>query len=261
MRHLIFLALAAFGFAPSNLPAGEWTVETRSDLGKLPGGASAWKITVRNGDRAAILTGVTFSEDAYRLVILDNPSQKDAKRLSTAAPAAGAAAGINASFFHPDWAPLGLVVSSSKTIHAFEKARLLSGVLAQRGKKMELVRSGTYQSGADVAEAVQAGPWLVENGKTVPGLSTKPRTRRSLIATDGKRTWSFISISHATLAEAAEILTSKGVFPSPGIRNALNFDGGSSTALWADLNPSPLSIPEFGAVRNFAAIIPKKSQP
>ncbi len=80
-------------------------------------------------------------------------------------PQPGAVAGSNGGYFHKDFTPLGLAVSRGETIHRFERAKLLSGVLAVRHGRMELVRSGKFKSGSDVQEALQAGPWLVEKGR------------------------------------------------------------------------------------------------
>lgn len=250
------LALAAFlSFCAGTARAG-WVAAEKPGLGSVPGGAQVREWTLRKGDQSAILTAVVFSERDYRVAVLDNPSQTG--RLAGAVLQAGAAAGINGGYFHKDGTPLGLAVSGGKTVHAFEKAKLLSGVLAQRGKKLQLVRSGAFSPGADVAAALQAGPWLVESRQPVSGLNAARLARRTVVATDGQGNWALVSLSPLTLAGTAEVLCAAPLFEKAPVKDALNLDGGSSTALWAGTEPNPLSISEFGSVRNYVVILPRK---
>ncbi len=242
---------AALAFASAS-QAG-WVAGETKTLGTLPGGAIAWQTVVKNGFDSIKLTGVTFSEKDYSLGVIDNPKQS--VRLSGAVPGAKAEAGINASYFHPNGAPLGLVVSGGQTVHGQERAKLLSGIIAVRNNRIEIRRSEKFPGTAGVTEAVQAGPWLVEKGAAVTGLNPEKRARRTAIAAHGGGKWSFISSTPTTLAGIAEILSTPGSSPQP-VKEALNLDGGSSTALWAATNPA-ISIPEFGNVRNYLAITPR----
>lgn len=233
-----------------------WDLSSTRDLGELPGGATVWESHLTSGPLRAQLTGILFSTKNYRLAVADNP-EPEAAKLADLAPRAGAVAGCNASYFHADWRPLGLVVAGGKPIHRQERAKLLSGILAVRDGKLELVRAGTFVGTAGVTEAIQAGPWLLESGRVVVGLDTIKRARRTLVATDGRGRWALATLSPVTLAEAAEILASGKAFPQWQPRSALNLDGGKSTALWAATPPTPLSIPEFGSVRNFLLLLQK----
>lgn len=250
------LALAASLAVCASSACAAWTGADKTDLGLLPAGAQVRKWTFRNGEQSAVVTAVIFSEDDYRVAVEDNPSASG--RLEEAAPRAKAEAGINGGYFHRDMTPLGLVITGGKIQHPFEKAKLLSGILAQHAKKLLLVRSENFIQDPGIAAAIQAGPWLVDKGRPVAGLNAVNRARRTIVATDGKGQWALISLSPVTLAEAAEILRATPFFGGNFVTNALNLDGGSSTALWAALQPNPLSLPEFGAVRNYVVIIPRK---
>ena len=167
-------------------------------------------------------------------------------------------AGSNGGYFHNDHTPLGLVVVEGKTLHPFERAKLLSGVLAVRKGRIELVRSGQFRKGEDLQEALQAGPWLLEKGAPVAGLDEQRLARRTIVASDGKGQWAIIVTSPVTLADAARMLSLKGIAGPWIIANALNFDGGSSTALHAEAKGRALiHIASFGAVRNYLAIVPR----
>ncbi len=253
MRMRLFLLLVLLIVPPA---MAEWRLGEYKEVARLPNGGVAWEREAIGGEATVRLTGFSFSSKHFVFEVVDNPPPS-ALRLAAAMSAAGAVAGINASYFHPDYTPLGLVVSRGKTIHAFQTAKLLSGVLALRNGRLELVRSSAFKVSSDVTEAVQTGPWLVENSHPVAGLNAERRARRSLVATDGRGNWSIITVSPVTLAQCAEVLASPVVFATFPVKEALNFDGGSSTALWVSGNPPPVSIPEFGGVRNYLAIKPR----
>jgi hypothetical protein len=254
MRFLIMAVLGGLGLSPIR---AAWTAGERTELGALPGGAVAWEQSVTGPAGPVRVTGVSFAAAKAGFRVVDNPPDAKAAFPGLVA-AAGGVAGINGGYFHPDDRPLGLMVSGGREIHGFEKAKLLSGVLAVRGHRIELVRSGVFKPGKDVQEALQAGPWLVEHGRPVTGLNAERRARRSVVATDGKGHWAIVATGPLTLAEAGEVLALPGLPGGWTVRDALNLDGGSSTALWAATQPKALQISSFGTVRNYLAIVPRQ---
>jgi hypothetical protein len=98
---------------------------------------------------------------------------------------------------------------------------------------------------------------LVEGGHATVGLNHERTARRTIVATDGHGQWALIYTTSVTLADAANILTLPGVLGDWAPVTALNLDGGSSSGLWASGNPSPVSLPEFGHVRNYLGIVPR----
>jgi len=236
--------------------AGAWELKSEKSLGTLPGGATVWQRELVQNGQSLMLHGVSFRQADYHLRVVDVAPPAQAK-LPAAAAAAGGVAGCNASYFHEDYRPLGLVISGGEQIHALERAKLLSGILAVRDEKPELVRPAAFKPGGSVTEAVQAGPWLVEAAGPVGGLDETKRARRTVVATDGRGRWALIATSPASLSAAAAALASGQAIPDWKPASALNLDGGSSTALWAANQPDPLTIPELGHVRNFLVIVPK----
>ena len=162
----------AFQFCLFSLSAArlgaEWSLDRWNELGSLEGGAVAWEGKASTDGRTIRADGVSFRSADCLFQVIDNPPD-DRRSLPSALAARGGVAGSNGGYFHKDFTPLGLAVSQGKTIHPFERARLLSGVLAVRQGRIELVRSGRFKPGADVQEALQAGPWLVEQGAPVAG--------------------------------------------------------------------------------------------
>ncbi len=254
MRFFFMAVLGCLGLARVH---ATWVAGERTELGTLPGGGVAWQQMVTGPEGSVRLAGVSFSSGKATFRLVDNPPEA---RVVFPGILSGmqAIAGINGGYFHPDYRPLGLAVSGGKEIHGFEKAKLLSGVLAVRGGRIELVRSGAFKPGKDVQEALQAGPWLLEDGKAVPGLNSARKARRSIVATDGKGHWAIMATGPLSLAEAGEVSAIAGLPGDWSIRDALNLDGGSSTALWVNTHPKPFEIFSFGTVRNYLAIVPRQ---
>ena len=223
------------------------------DAVQLAAGAVAWERPIGSAE----FTGVSFSSREATFRIIDNPPG-DRVSLAFAVKAAGGVAGVNGGYFHEDFTPLGLVVSEGKTLHEFQKAKLLSGLVTVRNGSLELVRSGVFKGGPAVTEALQSGPWLVEGGAPVEGLNATRIARRTLVATDGAGHWALVVTSPLTLAETGALLVTPKLCGNWTVRHALNLDGGSSTALaaWAD-GRQIKDIPSFGPVRNYLAIIPR----
>lgn len=252
MRWLFLL----LGLALTGPASAEWTLGPQRDLGSLASGVNAWEREATQGDRRVRISGVSFSDRRAGFRLIDNPP--DARlSLSEALKSAGAVAGINASYFHPDFTPLGLAVSQGKTIHEFEKAKLLSGLILVHRGKIELVRAGAQRSGP-YDHALQAGPWLVEKGAPITGLNAVKLARRSVVVTDGKGDWAIVALSAATLADTAAILSRPGLAGAWSVKDALNLDGGSSTSLVAFAGgKTVIDVPSFGWVRNYLAILPR----
>jgi exopolysaccharide biosynthesis protein len=228
-----------------------WEVTGREEVRE--GAVTSWQLTVREGvtqGRTVRVSAVGFSPRSVRLRVVPNadPPQK----LAEIALRERALAGCNASYFHADGTPLGLVVSDGKRLHPQERAKLLSGVVAVRGGNLHLKRASEFTLDATVTQAVQSGPWLLERGRAVEGLESTKRARRTIVATDGRGRWWFLLTSAATLAEAASLLEGAPLFEGAKLRDALNMDGGSSSCLWS---PS-LSEPEYGTVVNFLLVVP-----
>lgn len=227
------------------------------ELGTLPGRGEAWQYDTELNGRPVRLTGVSFPATAATFRVLDNPPS-DRRSLEDALTRVGGIAGVNGGYFHPDFTPLGLVVADGKVLHPAEKARLLSGFLTVRNGRIQLVRAGDFKMGSDLEEALQAGPWLVENGEPMIGLNAEKLARRTLVCTNGKGAWALISISPVTLANAAALLTQKDFSQHLAISGALNLDGGSSTLMLAGKATRALvDIPSFGVVANYLAIVPR----
>lgn len=260
----VALLLGAFVLARPASAVAESSGWTRGPAERLPSTRRLifeqqhWSDAAR--DREAIVDVVRFEAADAVLRVVDQGVAGE-QDLAGAMAGAGATAGINGGYFHPDRQPLGLVISGGVTIHPEERARLLSGVLLVFANgSMRLQRVHEPRPKLDLREALQAGPFLVDAGRPVAGLDASRAARRSVLATDGAGRWAILIIDRATLAEAAGLLATPGVLGDGiQIQRALNLDGGSSTGLWVkgEAGAAPRYQPEFGTVRNFLGVFPR----
>jgi uncharacterized protein YigE (DUF2233 family) len=244
-------------FASILTSSADWKITGSEDLSKkVPGGASVRRVELGDNGVGAQLTAVIFLSKSYSVRVLDSQSPGRTK-LDSALAEAGCVAGVNGSYFQADFRPVGLMIADGREIQPFEKAKLLAGVLAVRGTRLEIVRSSKFTKSSDLRQAVQCGPMLIEGEQPTTGLNGERSARRTVVATDGRGRWALIYLTSVTLADAARILTMPGILGDWRPSTALNLDGGSSSGLWAATSPAPVSLPEFGHVRNYIGIAPR----
>jgi uncharacterized protein YigE (DUF2233 family) len=170
-------------------------------------------------------------------------------------------AGVNGGYFAPDFEPVGLLMSDGHLLNRPQRSpRVLTGALIVTPNRISFRRASEPLPGKDASQAVQAGPFLVEDGKLVVGLNNLRTARRTAVVTDGESEWGLVSSSSVTLEELGAILADPALIPGGmKIRRALNLDGGSSTALWVQRPgaAAPFYLTEFGIVRDFVGIVPR----
>lgn len=217
---------------------------------------SVQRVTRAGGE--ATLHFVSFEAAAHHLRVIDQgPAGRES--LAEAMLRTGCLAGVNGGYFHPDFEPVGMLVSDGKIIRGPQRAMLLSGALVVTRNHMKLLRATDPLPGKNAQQALQSGPFLVEGGKAVAGLNEVRSARRTALAMGGKGRWALVSASALTLAEIGAILAEPALLPGGlKVERALNLDGGSSTALWVrQPGAAPFSMGEFGVVRDFVGIVPR----
>lgn len=207
-----------------------------------------------------------FDSSQFRLLIVDEDSVSAPRygSIAKAMTANACTAGINGSFFSADseGTPLGLTVSSDKKISPFASGSFaVTGLLYDDGKKIVLIRSKDFKrcEQANLRQAVQGGPFLIENGRPVPGLHGTKIAMRTFVATDGKGKWCIGNSSSLSLKALAEWLCTPDLFGNFKIKTALNLDGGSSSAYW--VRKPHLNYPSIKQVRNYVGILPRQHTP
>src|SRR5207302_10719633 len=120
--------------------------------------------------------------------------------------------------------------------------RWWTGVLPGTTRGMQIIRTREFSAQPDTHSAVQAGPFLVDLGKSMRGLESSREARRTFAASGGSR-HALVYCSEISLPQLAAILA-LGLNDFK-IQRALNLDGGSSSAFWFKRrNGSVFSIPE-----------------
>lgn len=206
---------------------------------------------------------VWFHDSRHTFRVVDNgpggsprfPSLEEAVKRN------GALAGSNGGFFHPDFSPSGLMIATGETWGKFGEGALLSGVILSSGRRNPyLLRRAEYSADKyKPTDLIQSGPFLVDQGVTVKGLSPENSRRRTFVLHDGGD-WFALGLSDPfTLAELGRLLARPEFSPLHRIHRALNLDGGSSSGLYFDPGNAavPIRVEPIKAVRNFVVIVPR----
>jgi hypothetical protein len=181
--------------------------------------------------------GVAFDSRSHRLVVADQAKGPGSQFTDAAAAArsVGGIAAINAGFFTPAGAPLGLVVSAGKSSGNWNPASSLGSGVWHENEAGTTEISRREQLGRSTAggmrELIQAGPLLVENSQPVSGLDAAKTSVRMVILWDGETRWWIGRGSPCSLANLGLALANS----QPAgwkIHHALNLDGGRSADLW-----------------------------
>lgn len=204
---------------------------------------------------------VVFDSRSHRLVVADQkggpgsqwPDARGAGR------AKGGIAAVNAGFFTPEGEPLGRVVVEGDARGGVNRASSLgAGFFVEREGSLRLVRREAFAGGR---EALQSGPFLVEGGRSVGGLSARSSSARTFVATDGASAWVLARTGPCSLQQLGHELAGARV---GGVRlqTVLNLDGGRSSELWvSDRIPGgPVFVRPFWnkPVRNFLVLRPRE---
>jgi hypothetical protein len=219
------LALVMATLAPVASPA--WVVSHSETLGSH-NGLVILRETCVKGDEQVLMDVARFSSRTHGLRVLDNPDGRHDLRAALAV--GGCLAGVNGGYFTPDHTPLGLEICHGKQVHPQERNRLLSGLVTASAGRFSILRVAEYEGARRPAEALQAGPFLVDGGRVVAGLEATRAARRTAIATDGRGLGALLACDALTLAEFARLLATPGLIPGLKITRALNLDGGPSTS-------------------------------
>jgi uncharacterized protein YigE (DUF2233 family) len=209
---------------------------------------------------AAAGRGVTvdvavFSAKSTRLRVIDNP---DAQSLGAVMKREKCVCGVNGGYFDTEFKPIGLRIADHTTFSPLRRARLITGILLQSDRGIDVVRVGEFSQTKKIIAAVQSGPFLVEGNKRIRGLNDSQLARRTFagIAINDR---AFLGVcSDVSLGQLANVLATTPIVPDSKIRSAMNLDGGSSSAFWfARADSSAFSIAGRKPVRDFVGIVPK----
>ena len=196
-----------------------------------------------------------FSAKSTALRVVDNP---DGQSLDAVMKREKFVCGVNGGYFDTEFKPIGLRVTDGTTFSPLRRARLITGILVQSDRGIDVVRVSEFSRAKKIIAAVQSGPFLVEGNKRIHALNDSQMARRTFagIATNDH---AFLGVcSDVSLAQLANIIATAPIATDSKIRRAMNLDGGSSSAFWfAREDGSAFSISGRKPVRDFVGVVPK----
>jgi len=234
----------------------EWKVlstESESGLGGIEHRHLVLEDAASN-QRANIDVGI-FSAKSCALRVIDNPR---GERLGVMMKREKCLCGVNGGYFDTDFKPIGLRINDSKSFSPLRRARLITGVLLQSQRGIDVVRASEFSHTRKIVAAIQSGPFLVERSQGIRGLNDSQLARRTFAAVASNDRALLGLCSEVSLAELANILAEIPLAANCKIRRAMNLDGGSSSAFWfVRENGSPFSVPAQKPVRDFVGVASK----
>ncbi|MEP4079586.1 phosphodiester glycosidase family protein [Haloferula sp.] len=204
------------------------------------------------------IEAITFDSRSHFLAVADQAQGPGSiwPDCRAAGQSTGGIAAINAGFFTPEGKPLGKVITNGKSTGEINRASSLGSGFYIRSSSgtMDLIRREKFNS---ARQALQSGPFLVENGSAVGGLSDKQSSARSIVAYDGRSQWVIARTGACSLSQLARALQGNSIGDTT-LQQVLNLDGGRSSEFWASDKVS--GGPHFErpfwnkAVRNFLVV-------
>ena len=250
-RSLLLLPVALAASAQA-----EWKiVSAETEPGR--GGIEHRHVVVEDataGQRVTVDVAI-FSAKSISLRVIDNP---DGQSLAAVMKREKYVCGVNGGYFDTEFKPIGLRVADSTTFSPVRRARLITGILLQSDRGIDVVRVGEFSHTKKIIAAVQSGPFLVEGNKRIRGLNDSQSARRTFAGLTTNDRAVLGLCSDVSLGQLANILASAPIVADSKIRRAMNLDGGSSSAFWFDREDgSAFSISGRKPVRDFVAVVPK----
>lgn len=165
---------------------------------------------------------------------------------------------INGGFFSPTGKPLGLRMSDGKTLSPLKHTSWW-GIFYIENSVPNLSNLSDFKSSDAIQFAVQAGPRLLIN-KTIPQLKMGTDNRTALgYNSDGNVIIVVSENAQLTTKQLAKLLRRSEKHGGLGCVYALNMDGGSSSQIYAHMGKFVLDIPNYRAIADGIAVIPKKA--
>jgi len=247
-----------FLLASNSVGLGDWQIvsarQETSDSGLVV--HHHFNLEQSEGDERAVVDLAVFSPKSCTVRLIEN--ENGDRTLTEAMDREKYLAGVNGGYFDPDFKPIGLRIMDGKTISQFQRAKLLTGLLVVSPNHFEILRTREFSRKQKPLTAIQCGPFLVDGGQQVRGLSESHSARRTFAAVATNDRAAVGVCSDVTLAELSEILGVIRFDKEQRIKRALNLDGGSSTAFWFKRQDGDiLSISEQKSVRDFVAVVAK----
>ena len=163
----VYASLLVFAVALAASAHAEWKIPSaESESGR--GGIEHRHVIVEDaaaGQRVTIDLAV-FSAKSTALRVVDNP---DGQSLGAMMKREKFVCGVNGGYFDTEFKPIGLRVADGTTFSPLRRARLITGILLQSDRGIDVVRVSEFSGTKKIVAAIQSGPFLVEGNKPIRG--------------------------------------------------------------------------------------------
>jgi exopolysaccharide biosynthesis protein len=231
----------------------DWKILDRSDSPVSGGKLVASELRVTNGAVEAEVDLIHFTAAEIRLEVVAN-TDGQIGGLRELIETRGGLAGINGGYFEANLDPIGLLISTGRVVHKFQKANILSGIFYVKNGRPFLARIREFRGTEGIQEAIQCGPFLVDGGRPVSGLDNRRTAARTFIFSCGASVWGFGICRSVTLEEMGDILAQVALIPDHQTIRALNFDGGSSSTFYARADDRTIFSEQRPVVSNYLVL-------
>lgn len=230
------LALVLIGGLHAS-PTKNWRV--------LDEGFSYDRFRISEGGESGLLHVFEIDPSRYPIhVVQAKDYQQGATTARALAVKSGALLVINASYFTPEFSPLGIIVRDGKILNPIHKTQWFS-IFQIRGGIPAILPQGEFSLAPDLQVALQAGPRILIRGE--PPTLKPQRAKRSAIAINPKQHL-VIAITEGLAISMKEL--SKFLKEEMQCQEAMNLDGGSSSQLYAKYKGFLLDIQNESLVPN-----------
>jgi uncharacterized protein YigE (DUF2233 family) len=159
---------------------------------------------------------------------------------------------FNAGFFDANLSPLGLRISHYKKINNFKNISWW-GVFYIKNQRPYISSAKQFSLSKDIEFAVQSGPRLIANGKTISVKGGYAERTALCILPNHEIAVVITQYFPMTLSQLGQMLSTESL----ACQDAINLDGGSSTQFSAKFSGFHLHMPGLAAVSDAIAVVPR----
>ncbi len=157
---------------------------------------------------------------------------------------------VNAGFFDPGFKPLGLLVKNGQQLNPLRSVAWWGIFSLDKWSGPEVSRPEEFQMRPSTELAIQVGPRLVDNGKPLPVKHNDSQKTFIGITKDHQIVLGVTELCAVDAVDFAQILSR-----DLQLKEALNFDGGSSTQLYGKISSYQKDLPGITAVANGVVVV------
>ncbi len=164
----------------------------------------------------------------------------------------GALLAVNAGFFDMQSKPLGLLVKDGNTLNPLRPISWWAIFSYDKYAGTRIDRLEDFQLRQSTEIALQVGPRLIDEGHVIP--LKRNDSQKTFIGITPDNQW-VIGVTDMCALEASDLANT--LFKEFQLKEALNFDGGGSTQLYAKIGAYEKEVYGLTSVANGLVVVPR----